>query len=122
MPAVQRPRDRHPADRAGLVCLHGHDALPCVRGDRRMSMPEGTAVALAEPAAAPAVAEAPGTLLAAIVGMAKDPAVNIPALQALMAMQERLEERAAKRAFIAAFAGPSGHLPRAKQGGTVPLA
>jgi len=84
-------------------------------------MSEGTAVALAEPAAAPAVAEAPGTLLAAIVGMAKDPAVNIPALQALMAMQERLEERAAKREFIAAFARLSADLPRVKKGGTIPL-
>ena len=86
-----------------------------------MSVTEGTAVALAEPAAAPAVAEAPGTLLAAIVGMAKDPAVNIPALQALMAMQERLEERAAKREFIAAFARLSADLPRVKKGGTIPL-
>ena len=87
-------------------------------------MTEGTAVALASggPGAVEVTAPAaPGTLLAAIVGMAKDPAVNIPALQALMAMQERLEERAAKQEFIAAFARLSADLPRVKKGGTIPL-
>ena len=78
-------------------------------------------VVAAEPAALPAVPEAPGSLLAAIVGMAKDPAVNIPALQALMAMQERLEEREAKRAFTAAFARLSADLPRVKKNGTITL-
>src|SRR5260370_36824504 len=116
MRTVQRPRDRQPADRARLVCLHGHDDLPCVRGDRRMSVTEGTAAALAEPAAAvPAVAEAPGTLLAAIVGMAKDPAGNIPALQALMAMQEPLEGHPAQARRSHRFPRVSAHPPALQQ-------
>jgi len=77
-------------------------------------MTEGTAVALAEPESrevATAAPAEPGTLLAAIVGMARDPAVNIPALQALMAMQERLEERQAEREFNEAFIAMKPELP-----------
>lgn len=67
------------------------------------------------------VAEAPGSLLKAIVEMAKDPSVNIPALKELMAMQERLEARQAEREFIAAFARLSADLPRVKKNGTIAL-
>ncbi len=80
-------------------------------------MTEGTAVALAEPAAAPAVAEAPGTLLAAIVGMAKDPAVDVAKLSALLAMQERLEARDAKAQFNRAYIRLQPRLPVIKKDG-----
>ena len=70
----------------------------------------------------PAVQDAaPSTLLAAIVGMAKDPAVDVTKLQAVLEMQERLERRQAEREFIAAFARLSADLPRVKKNGTISL-
>lgn len=87
-------------------------------------MNEGTAVALAEPESrevATAAPAEPGTLLAAIVGMAKDQAVDVLKLKEIMAMQERLEARQAERNFIAAFARLSAKLPRVKKNGTITL-
>ena len=70
----------------------------------------------------PAVQDAaPSTLLAAIVGMAKDPAVDVTKLQAVLEMQERLERRQAEREFIAAFARLSAMMPRVKKNGTISL-
>lgn len=67
------------------------------------------------------VTEPPRTLLTAIISAAKDPAVDVAKLRALLEMQERLEEREAKRAFTAAFARLSKDLPRVKKNGTISL-
>lgn len=61
--------------------------------------------------------EAPGSLLAAIVTMAKDPSVDVEKLQALLAMQERLEARGAESAYNAAFSRLQMKLPRVKKNG-----
>ncbi len=75
-----------------------------------------------EPASVlPAVTQEPGTLLAAIVAASRDPQIDVAKLQALMAMQERLEERQAAREFTAAFARLSAKLPRVKKNGTISL-
>lgn len=62
-----------------------------------------------------------GPLLSAIVTLAKDPAVDVVKLQALMEMQERMEARQAERAFTAAFASLSARLPRVRKNGTISL-
>jgi ERF superfamily len=70
----------------------------------------------------PAVQDAaPQTLLAAIVGMAKDQSVDVHKLQAVLEMQERLERRQAEREFIAAFARLSAKMPRVKKSGVINL-
>ena len=74
-----------------------------------------------EPAPVPSVTQEPGSLLAAIVAASRDPAVDVVKLQALMDMQERLEQRDAKREFIAAYARLSAKLPRVKKNGTIEL-
>lgn len=51
-----------------------------------------------------AVAEGQGPLLSAIVHLAKDPTVDVAKLQALLEMQERLEERQAQVSFNRALA------------------
>lgn len=83
---------------------------------------ESTAIARAEPESrAIATAEPAGGLLPAIISAAKDPAVDVSKLRALLEMQERLEEREARREFIAAFARLSQDLPRVKKNGTIDL-
>jgi len=52
---------------------------------------------------------------------ARDPSFDVQKLDALLAMQERLEKRQAEREFIAAFARLSGDLPRVKKNGTISL-
>jgi ERF superfamily len=77
-------------------------------------------VTAAQPHAAPAViAEGPGALLGAIVQLAKDPAVDVTKLQALLTMQERMEAKEAERQFNQAFS----RLPsfRVKKNGTIDL-
>lgn len=65
--------------------------------------------------------EQPGTLLSAIVTMACDPKVDVAKLDALLKMQERLEERQAEREFAAAYSRLSAKLPRIKKEGTIDL-
>lgn len=67
------------------------------------------------------ITEQPATLLGAIVNASRDPAIDVAKLQALMAMQERLEERQAEREFTMAYARLSGRLPRVKKNGTIKL-
>lgn len=67
------------------------------------------------------VAEGPGALLSAIVGMARDPTVDVAKLDALLHMQERMEAREAEREFAAAFGRLSADLPRVKKNGTIDL-
>lgn len=64
-----------------------------------------------------AVADGPGSLLTAIVAMAKDPAVDVEKLSALLAMQERLEARQAESAYNSAFSRLQMKLPRVKKNG-----
>lgn len=67
-----------------------------------------------------AVAE-PTTLLSAIVRMASDQSVDVTKLQALLAMQERLEARQAEAAFNAAHARVVSKMPRVPKNGVVNL-
>lgn len=65
------------------------------------------------------ISEGPGALLSAIVGMARDPTVDVQKLQALMAMQERMEARQAEANFNRAFHAMEAELPRIKKNGDV---
>lgn len=77
------------------------------------------AVATQQEPAAPAAQSEPGQLLSAIVMLAKDASVDVNKLQALMAMQERMETRQAETEFNRAFAKMEPFLPRIKRDGTV---
>lgn len=79
------------------------------------------AVAIAADAPPPALTAQPGELLTAIVTLAKDPAMDVAKLSALLEMQERMEDRQAERSFIAAFARLSADPPRVKKNGTIDL-
>jgi hypothetical protein len=81
----------------------------------------GTALTSQSPASPPAITEGPGALLSAIVGMARDPTVDVAKLDALLHMQERMEAREAEREFAAAFGRLSADLPRVKKNGTIDL-
>lgn len=80
----------------------------------------GKAVAEAR-GSAPVIADGSGALLAAIVGLAKDPSVDVVKLQALLEMQERMEAKQAKVEFNRSFVRLSGKMPRVKKNGTVDL-
>lgn len=68
-----------------------------------------TDVAVQDQERAPAIiTEGPGALLGAIVQLARDPAVDVSKLQALLAMQERMEARQAEIEFNRAL----GRLPK----------
>lgn len=69
----------------------------------------------------PVITEGPGALLSAIVQLARDPAVDVAKLDALLGMQERMEARQAEREFAQAFARLSGALPRVKKNGAIDL-
>lgn len=69
----------------------------------------------------PATTEGPGALLSAIVGLAKDPEFDVNKLQALMGMQERLEDRQAERAFVRALHDAQAEIPAIAKNGTVAL-
>jgi hypothetical protein len=73
------------------------------------------------PEGAVAVQEGPGALLAAIVQLAKDPAVDEHKLEALLKMQERMEDRQAEREFIRALSVAQGEIPQVGKMGTVAL-
>ncbi len=80
--------------------------------------------AVAEPTAEqpPAViSEGPGALLGAIVQLAKDRAVDVTKLQALLGMQERMEERQAARLFDEALGRAQAAMPRVPKNGIVDL-
>lgn len=68
-----------------------------------------------------AITEGPGALLHAIVALAKDPAVDVTKLSALMAMQERMETRQAEIEFDRALARISEIMPRVKKNGRINL-
>jgi hypothetical protein len=67
----------------------------------------------------PAHQASPPTLLAAIIAMASDPSLDAEKLQRLLDMQERLEDREAKRAFNAAFRRLQAKLPRVRKNGVL---
>jgi hypothetical protein len=58
-------------------------------------------------------------MLAIIARAASDPAVNVEKMQALLAMNERIEAKQAQAEFAAAFARLAGKLPTIKKDGTV---
>lgn len=68
-----------------------------------------------------AITEGPGALLSAIIGLAKDKDFDVGKLQALMGMQERLEDRQAERAFAAALTAAQAEMPQVERMGTVDL-
>lgn len=80
-------------------------------------IPPGEIALKAQPL--PAVQDAPDSLLNAIVAMAKDPAVDVAKLSAILEMQERLERRQAEVEFARALA----RIPpiRVKKDGTIDL-
>ncbi len=63
----------------------------------------------------------PRSLLSAIVELARDPAMDVEKLQALMAMQERMEVRQAEAEFNAALARVSSKIPHVPRNGRIPL-
>lgn len=65
------------------------------------------------------IPEGPGALLSAIVSLAKDPAMDIDKFDRLIAMQERMEDRQAERAFNVAFVKLQGLLPAVKRNGSL---
>lgn len=65
------------------------------------------------------IGETPGNLLTAIVSLAKDPAVDVEKLNALLSMQERLENRQAEAEFNRAFHEMEPQIPRIKRDGTL---
>lgn len=70
--------------------------------------------------AVPVVSE-PNSLLPAIITLAKDPAVDVAKLSALLDMQEKMEARQAERQAIEAFTALSREMPRVKKNGTISL-
>lgn len=72
-------------------------------------------------AVAQAEQEPPRSLLAAIVQMASNPAIDVAKLDALLQMQERLEVRQAEAEFNQALARLAGQMPRVKKNGRVEL-
>lgn len=63
----------------------------------------------------------PGALLAAIVGLAKDRDFDVAKLDALMKMQERMEDRQAERAFAESLRAAQAEIPQVERMGTVSL-
>lgn len=63
----------------------------------------------------------PNALLPTIVALAKDPAVDVTKLQALLDMQERMEARAAERAFARALTRIAGQIPQIEKNGVIDL-
>ena len=82
-----------------------------------VATPRRRAVAAAPPA--PVDVSAPGNLLSAIVGMARDPSMDADKLERFLAMQERMEARQAAAAFNAAFVRLQAALPRVKKNGSL---
>jgi len=82
-------------------------------------MSDTRTVVVMQEASSPAIPEGPGALLAAIVQLAKDPAIDVAKLSALMQMQERMEAREAERRFTDALMRlPPIHV---KKNGTIDL-
>lgn len=80
-----------------------------------------TAIATRAEAPLPAVTEAPGSLLATIVRLSQDPTVDVAKLQALLAMQERMEAREAEVEFSRALHAAQAEIPPVSKNGTVEL-
>jgi ERF superfamily protein len=68
-----------------------------------------------------AISDEPQTMLSTIIALAKDPSVDVEKLQALLAMQERMEVRQAEVEFNQALARLAGQMPRIKKNGRVEL-
>ena len=64
-------------------------------------------------------ADAPQSLLPAIVQLARDPSVDVTKLQALLDMQVRAEARQAEAEFNRAFSAMEPNLPRVRKNGDV---
>lgn len=80
-----------------------------------------TALAVREDAPLPAPAEAPNSLLSALVQMARDPKVDVAKLDALLKLRAEEEKREAERAAIEAFAEMSAAMPRVTKRGAIDL-
>jgi hypothetical protein len=62
---------------------------------------------------------APGTLLANLMSLARDPTIRPEVVAAFIGMQERLEDREAERAFNQAFVAMQTRLPRITRDGSL---
>lgn len=83
---------------------------------------EATAITVAPTPMVPAApVQEPNSLLPAIITLAKDPAVDVAKLSALLDMQAKMEVRQAEQAFTEAFARLSPNLPQIKKGGVIDL-
>lgn len=80
-----------------------------------------TAVAHRPEIPPPAVTDAPGSLLAAIVTLSKDPAVDADKLERLLAMQERMEARASEAEFNRALHAAQAEIPAIAKNNTLEL-
>lgn len=67
------------------------------------------------------ISEGPTNMLQGIMALARDPAVRVDVIHQLVAMQERMEDRQAKREFNTALHAAQAEVPRVKKGGTVSL-
>lgn len=83
-----------------------------------MSAPENTSLIKAESQAIE-LQQQPGTLLSLILQVAKDPTVDVNKLRELLAMQERMEDRAAKSEFSAAMSRLQARIPQIGKGGAI---
>lgn len=64
---------------------------------------------------------APGSMLAVIARAAADPSVNVDKMQALLKMQQEIEDRDARKAFTVAFAALQKKLPSIKRDGRIEI-
>lgn len=69
--------------------------------------------------AAPPAAPAPSNLLQVIAGAVADPRCDVAKMQALLDMQEQIEEREAKKAFTRAFTALQSELPVINRDGKI---
>ena len=82
---------------------------------------ESTAVAVAAAQLPATPIQEPSSLLPAIMQVARDPALDVGKLDALMRMQFELEKRQNEREAIEAFTRVSAKMPRVKKNGTIDM-
>lgn len=130
--AVPAPRWGRPHDPPipdpprGGDCWLGHVAggeavVNAINKEIEMSdvVVQGRDAEIHPPTSVAVIQEGPGALLSAIVSLAKDPAMDIDKFDRLIAMQERMEDRQAERAYNAAFVKLQGRLPAVKRNGAL---
>lgn len=72
-------------------------------------------------ATVPSAQTGPASMLQVIAGAAANPDCDVQKMQALLAMQDKLIEREARKEFSAAMAAACGEIPQVEKNGTVSL-